>query len=257
MCSRPRTGSRCAATSSRRATVRTICASPPSSGRPTSSTSPPCSSSIIQWAPRSSSTNGSRSRRNASAPSRPGRSRRSRRPVTIRARTSPPSSASGTRGTSIRPDVDRTRASPGPTSSSSSFRTRRRAPGRCGSSGAAGSTPPTARSTSPSPRGLTRHPRACRCTSQTRSGRFRQVRAGLGFPAGKDKTILLDLAGLFPPQGPRRLRLATNLEIFWDQLGWAVGRPDVVLSPRRLDLLSADLSYRGYSVTAAAGPEPS
>jgi Tfp pilus assembly protein PilF len=81
------------------------------------------------------------------------------------------------------------------------------------------------------------------------AGRFREVRSGLGFPAGKDKTVLIDLTGVFATNGPRRLRLATNLEIFWDKLGWAVGRPDVVIQPRALDLQAADLSYRGYSVT--------
>ena len=80
-------------------------------------------------------------------------------------------------------------------------------------------------------------------------GRFRDVRSGLGFPAGKDKTILVDLTGLFPESGARRLRLQTNLEIFWDRLGWTVARPDVRLEPRRLDVRSADLRYRGYSVT--------
>ena len=81
------------------------------------------------------------------------------------------------------------------------------------------------------------------------AGRFRQVRAGLGFPSGKDKTVRIDLAGIFPPAGPRRVRLATNLEVFWDRLGWAAGRPDV--SPRMilLPLRAADLRYRGYSVT--------
>ena len=80
-------------------------------------------------------------------------------------------------------------------------------------------------------------------------GRFTTVRPGLGFPAGKDKTILVDLAGIFPASGPRIVRLRTNLEIFWDRLGWAVGRPDVKLQPRRLELRSADLRFRGYSVT--------
>lgn len=86
-------------------------------------------------------------------------------------------------------------------------------------------------------------------------GRFRQVRAGLGFPAGKDKTVLIDLTDVFP-QGastkgasPRRLRLSTNLEIFWDRLGWAEGRPDVKVTPRRLALSSAELRYRGFSTT--------
>ena len=89
-------------------------------------------------------------------------------------------------------------------------------------------------------------------------GRFSQVRADLGFPAGKDKTILVDLSGLFPASGPRRVRLKTNLEIFWDRLGWAVGRPDVRPEPYRIDMASALLRYRGYSVTAqkdASTPE--
>lgn len=82
-----------------------------------------------------------------------------------------------------------------------------------------------------------------------RAGRFRPVRTGLGFPAGKDKTILLDLDGVFPRQGPRRLRLQTNMEVFWDRLGWAAGRPDVRVEPQRIELQSAELRYRGYSVT--------
>jgi Tfp pilus assembly protein PilF len=86
------------------------------------------------------------------------------------------------------------------------------------------------------------------------AGRFHEVRKGLGFPSGKDKTILIDLTGLFGPTAPRRLRLATNLEIFWDRLGWAVARPDVRIQPRRLDLQSAELAFRGYSVTEQSSP---
>ena len=92
-------------------------------------------------------------------------------------------------------------------------------------------------------------PRGLSLEAADARGRFTTVRPALGFPAGKDKTILIDLAGIFPPAGPRLLRLRTNLEIFWDRLGWAAGRPDVKLQPRRLDLRSADLRFRGYSVT--------
>jgi hypothetical protein len=80
-------------------------------------------------------------------------------------------------------------------------------------------------------------------------GRFNTALTGLGFPAGKDKTVLIDLTGLFPHAGPRRLRLGTNLEIFWDRLGWAVGRPDVKMAPQRLVMKTADLQFRGYSIT--------
>jgi Tfp pilus assembly protein PilF len=89
-------------------------------------------------------------------------------------------------------------------------------------------------------------------------GRFTTIRSGLGFPAGKDKTILIDLGDVFPASAPRRIRLRTNLEIFWDRLGWAAGRPDVKIQPRRLELRSADLRFRGYSVTGqkdASTPE--
>jgi hypothetical protein len=36
--------------------------------------------------------------------------------------------------------------------------------------------------------------------------------------------------------------------VFWDRLGWAAGRPDVRVEPRPVELIAADLSYRGYSV---------
>ncbi len=89
-------------------------------------------------------------------------------------------------------------------------------------------------------------------------GHFRTVREQLGFPSGKDKTILLEIGSVLPAQGPRRLRLSTNLEIFWDRLAWAVGRPDVPVRLHRLPLAHADLRYRGFSVTAqrdASTPE--
>ena len=69
-------------------------------------------------------------------------------------------------------------------------------------------------------------PRGLSLAVADEAGRFREVKKGLGFPAGKDKTVLLDLASLFPGSGARRLRLTTNMEIYWDRLGWAEGRPD-------------------------------
>ncbi len=99
-------------------------------------------------------------------------------------------------------------------------------------------------------------PQGLALEAATGDGPFRMVQAGLGFPSGKDKTVLLDLAGAFPPggSGQRRLRLSTNLEIFWDRIGWAVGRPDVTIAPRRLPTLSADLRYRGYNEVSQSAP---
>jgi hypothetical protein len=52
--------------------------------------------------------------------------------------------------------------------------------------------------------------------------------------------------------------VSTNLEIFWDRIGWAAGRPGVTLQPRKLEMKKADLRFRGYSVTGqkdASTPE--
>jgi tetratricopeptide (TPR) repeat protein len=70
----------------------------------------------------------------------------------------------------------------------------------------------------------------------------------LGFPAGRKKTILFNLTNVFRPGTPRRVRLRTNLEIYWDAIQWAAGAPDTPLKAVTLDPTVADLHYRGYSV---------
>ncbi|HZJ37594.1 MAG TPA: CRTAC1 family protein, partial [Chthoniobacterales bacterium] len=70
----------------------------------------------------------------------------------------------------------------------------------------------------------------------------------LGFPAGRKKICLFDLSKVFLPGTARRLRLRTNLEIFWDSIEWAKGLPDPPLKTTRVSPVSADLHYRGYSV---------
>ncbi len=74
------------------------------------------------------------------------------------------------------------------------------------------------------------------------------ARPNLGFPAGRKKICLFDLTNIFRPGTPRRLRLRTNLEIFWDSIEWAKGLPDTQLKTVRINPETADLHYRGYSV---------
>ena len=78
-------------------------------------------------------------------------------------------------------------------------------------------------------------------------GRSKTARSGLGFPAGKNKTILINLEGLFEPGSTRRLRLRTNLEVFWDSIEWATGLTDSSVKLTRIQASSADLHYRGFS----------
>lgn len=74
-------------------------------------------------------------------------------------------------------------------------------------------------------------------------GEWKTVKENLGFPAGKMKTVLIDL-----PPNVRKFRLRTELEIFWDKLAWSVDRAENQTKEIPLDLSSAELRYRGFSV---------
>ena len=82
---------------------------------------------------------------------------------------------------------------------------------------------------------------------QDGSGAWREVVADLGFPAGKNKSMLIDLAAA---GGARRVRLRTNLEIYWDRLAVAE-RADTPLRTERLPLDRAELRFRGFSQTSS------
>jgi tetratricopeptide (TPR) repeat protein len=83
-------------------------------------------------------------------------------------------------------------------------------------------------------------------------GGWQVVRPNMGFPAGRKKTCLFDLTDVFKPGIPRRLRLRTNLEIYWDSFEWAVEVPQAQLKTTRLSPAVADLHHRGYSVITQA-----
>jgi len=79
-------------------------------------------------------------------------------------------------------------------------------------------------------------------------GGWEVVRPNMGFPAGRKKICLFDLTNVFKSGIPRRLRLRTNLEIYWDSFEWGVGIPNAELKITRLNPDVADLHHRGYSV---------
>lgn len=78
-------------------------------------------------------------------------------------------------------------------------------------------------------------------------GGWTVVNPDLGFPAGKAKTILIDLQGVFEPDTPPRLRLRTNMEVYWDRIAWSVDAPEATLRTHRLLPSAATLRYRGFS----------
>ena len=87
--------------------------------------------------------------------------------------------------------------------------------------------------------------------AQDDRGRWVVVSPDLGFPAGKNKTVLVDLAPIARAgiAHPRRVRLRTNLEIYWDSLALADEITNVSICPWRIRPAVANLRYRGFSKT--------
>lgn len=88
-------------------------------------------------------------------------------------------------------------------------------------------------------------------------GGWKAVGPPLGFPAGKNKTVVVRLDGLAGAGVARRFRLRTNLEIFWDRLAWAPGLDDQLARVQDLAPETADLRYRGVlAMTQADASSP-
>ena len=77
-------------------------------------------------------------------------------------------------------------------------------------------------------------------------GQWKPVDVVAGTPAGKTKTILIDLAGKLPP-GSRRLRLSTAFEIHWDRIALFEKRDNSETRITTLAPAKTDLHWRGYS----------
>ena len=86
-------------------------------------------------------------------------------------------------------------------------------------------------------------------------GGWKTARDDIGFPAGKNKTILIRLDGLAGHPGvARRFRLRTNMEIYWDALRYATGLDESRARQQRLAPDTAELRFRGISHITQADP---
>lgn len=77
-------------------------------------------------------------------------------------------------------------------------------------------------------------------------GSWKRIIDDMGFPAGLPRTIVVDLTGKLPA-GTRRIRIRTNLQIYWDQVLVDNGA-DAADQAREIELplASAHLAFRGY-----------
>jgi len=77
-------------------------------------------------------------------------------------------------------------------------------------------------------------------------GAWRKVISSIGFPSGKDKTMVIDLSGKFPT-ADHHVRLRTNMQIYWDEAFVARALAQPTSRVIELEPTSADLHLRGFS----------
>jgi len=89
--------------------------------------------------------------------------------------------------------------------------------------------------------------------AQRPDGSWMQIPGEAGFPAGLQRTIVVDLTGKLPA-GTRRIRLVSNLEIFWDQV-LIDNNPEAETHSTDVPLTLATERFRGYP-TQIEGKSP-
>jgi tetratricopeptide (TPR) repeat protein len=80
--------------------------------------------------------------------------------------------------------------------------------------------------------------------AQLPDGSWKRIAGDAGFPAGLERTIVMDLTGKLPA-GTRRIRLMTNLQIYWDQV-LIDQSANAAAHTAEVPLSFATLHFRGY-----------
>ncbi len=83
-------------------------------------------------------------------------------------------------------------------------------------------------------------------------GQWQNIVTDISFPMGKDKTVIVDLSDKFL-SNDHRLRIRTNMEIYWDEIFFANVENDNTVITSVLQPKKADLHYRGFSRTFRKG----
>lgn len=85
-----------------------------------------------------------------------------------------------------------------------------------------------------------------------KKGDWETVIDNVSFPMGKDKTVITELSGKFLSKD-HRIRILTNMEIYWDHIFFSNGISNAPVVSTTLDPETADIHYRGFSRTYRKG----
>jgi hypothetical protein len=78
-----------------------------------------------------------------------------------------------------------------------------------------------------------------------RDGRWVELLREVGYPAGMNHTMTVDLTGRLQP-GDRVLRVSSNMELYWDRIFLAFHPTSTPIKLTSVAPTSADLHFRGY-----------
>jgi Tfp pilus assembly protein PilF len=86
-----------------------------------------------------------------------------------------------------------------------------------------------------------------------KNGEWKTVIASLGFPMGRDKMVIANLSGKFLTDNDRRVRIRTNMQIYWDHIFFTTGTVKAPVDMHDVTMLTATLGHHGYSTTYRKG----
>ncbi|MBX3253026.1 MAG: VCBS repeat-containing protein [Chitinophagaceae bacterium] len=78
-------------------------------------------------------------------------------------------------------------------------------------------------------------------------GEWQTVIPDIGFPMGKDKMVIVDLKDKFLTPDNRKIRIRTNMQLYWDEIFYSNGTAQAPVNMHDLTMTKAGLSFRGYS----------
>lgn len=81
-----------------------------------------------------------------------------------------------------------------------------------------------------------------------KNGNWKTVIKNIGFPKGKNKTMIINMTDKFITDD-HRIRIRTNMQIYWDHIFISDELSNKPVKPIHLQPISANLHYRGFSDT--------
>lgn len=86
-----------------------------------------------------------------------------------------------------------------------------------------------------------------------KEGKWQTVIKDIGYPLGRDKIVIVNLSHKFLTAHDRRVRIRTNMQIYWDHIFFSAGKVDAPVKTYDIKMVKAQLDYHGYSATYRKG----